>query len=101
MALSKKIENKNGVITNYHRIVSINQIINEQTIIEVASYTSKEKRDEEVNNLKKARETGEYVENDIYIDADHITKEYNEKDDIESAYKYIKGLDKFKGAKDV
>ena len=46
MALSKKIENENGVTTNYHRIVSINEIVNEQTLIEVASYTSEEKREE-------------------------------------------------------
>ena len=47
MALNKKIELKNGVIVNYHRIVSINKITNNANIIEIASYTSKEKRDEE------------------------------------------------------
>ena len=47
MALNKKIQLENGVEVNYHRIVSVNEIINDQTIIEVASYTSEEKRGEE------------------------------------------------------
>ena len=47
MALSKNITLENGVATNYHRVVSMNTITNIQNIIEVASYTSKEKREEE------------------------------------------------------
>lgn len=101
MALNKKIEQENGVTTNYHRIVSINQIVNEQTLIEVASYTSKEKRQEEIENLAKARNNEPYPETNIYIDTEYIGKEYDEKDgDIEDMYNYIKTLDKFKGAKD-
>lgn len=102
MALSKKIELDNGVTTNYHRIVSINQIINEQTLIEVASYTSEEKRQEEQQALENSRKNNEsYPETNIYINTSTISKEYNENDNnIESAYKYLKSLDKFKGAKD-
>lgn len=101
MALSKKIEQENGVTTNYHRIVSINQIINEQTLIEVASYTSAEKRQEEQQALETARKSGEYPEVNIYIDTNTIATDYNGKDgNIEDAYKYLKTLDKFKGAKD-
>lgn len=101
MALSKKIEKDNGVITNYHRIVSINEIVNEQTIIEIASYTSEEKREEEQQALDTARKGGEYTETNIYIDTEYIAKEYDEKDgNIEDAYNYLKTLDKFKGAKD-
>ena len=44
MALIKEIELNNGVKVNYHRIVSVNNITNHVSIIEVASYTSKEKR---------------------------------------------------------
>ena len=40
MALKKEIELENGIIVNYHRIVSINKITNDCNIIEVASYTS-------------------------------------------------------------
>lgn len=101
MALSKKIENENGVITNYHRIVSINQIVNEQTLIEVASYTDKSKREEEQQALETARKGGEYPQTNVYIDTEYIAKEYDEKDgNIGDAYKYLKTLDKFKGAKD-
>ena len=102
MALSKKIEKDNGVITNYHRIVSINEIVNEQTLIEVASYTSEEKRQEEQQALENSRKSNEsYPETNIYIDTEYIAKEYDEKDgNIEDAYEYLKTLDKFKGAKD-
>lgn len=101
MALNKKIENENGVTTNYHRIVSINEIVNEQTLIEVASYTSEEKRTEEQQALATAKKGGEYPQTNVYIDTEYIAKEYNEKDgNIENAYKYLKTLEKFKGAKD-
>lgn len=101
MALNKKIENENGVTTNYHRIVSINEIVNEQTLIEVASYTSEEKREEEQQALATAKKGGEYPQTNVYIDTEYIAKEYNEKDgNIENAYKYLKTLEKFKGAKD-
>lgn len=100
MALNKKIELDNGVITNYHRIVSINQIINGQTIIELASYTNKDKREEEKQAITVAKTTGEFPETDIFIDTKLINKEYAEKESAESAYDYIKTLDEFKGAKD-
>lgn len=101
MALIKKIEEPDGVITNYHRIVSINQIVNEQTLIEVASYTSKEKREEEKTALAKAREGGEYPETNIHIETEFISKEYEEKDNnVQDMYAYLKTLEKFKGSKD-
>ena len=101
MALSKDIELENGIVTKYHRIVSINQIVNEQTIIEVASYINADKREEEKNALKTARETGQYPETNIFIHTEYVNKEYAEDDDIENAYKYIKTLDMFKKAKDI
>ena len=100
MALNKKIELDNGVITNYHRIVSINQIVNNQTLIEVASYTDKSKREEEQQAYKTAKETGTFPEMNVFIDTKFINKEYAEEESVESAYDYIKTLDEFKGAKD-
>lgn len=100
MALNKKIELDNGVTTNYHRIVSINQIINGQTLIEVASYTSKDKREVEKQAYETAKETGEFPEMNVFIDTKIFNKEYAEEEDIKSAYDYIKTLDEFKGAKD-
>ena len=44
MGLEKNITLPNGVRLNYHRIVSVNVITNHQNIVEVASYTSKAKR---------------------------------------------------------
>ena len=48
MALIKEIELDNGVVVRYHRIVSINKITNNCNLIEVASYTTEDKRKEEI-----------------------------------------------------
>ena len=101
MALSKKITLENGVEVNYHRIVSINNIINEQTIIEVASYTSEEKRNEEKNALESGKKSGEAVPMNVFINTNYVSKEYSEKDTPEDCYKYLKTLDEFKNAKDI
>lgn len=94
MALKKEIILDNGVTTNYHRIVSLNNITNIATIIEVASYTSKNKRDEEKSAIKNSEEMN------VFIDTDYINKEYEKDFTIEQAYEYLKTLDKFKNAID-
>lgn len=93
MALEKKIELENGVTVNYHRIVSINKIINNSTIIEISSYTSKDKRIEEKDKV------GNYT--NIYINTTYINKEYNEKENIQDIYNYLKTTDNFSNAEDV
>lgn len=95
MALKKGITLDNGVIVNYHRIVSLNNITNVSTIIEVASYTSKDKREEEKTAIENAEPMN------IYIDTDYINKEYEEDFKIEQAYDYLKTLDKFKDSEDI
>lgn len=100
MALSKKIELDNGVTVNYHRIVSLSKITNQSNIIEVASYTSKEKREEEKEAIKKGQEAGEAISTNIFIDTTYINKEYSETEAIEDSYSYLKTLDKFKDAED-
>ncbi len=92
MGLRKGITLDNGVIVNYHRIVSINNITNVSTIIEVASYTSKDKREEE----KTAIENSEAM--NVFINTNYINKEYEEDFGIEQAYSYLKTLDKYKNA---
>lgn len=92
MALKKEIILNNGVITNYHRIVSLNNITNVSTIIEVASYTSKEKREEEKDAIENATEMN------VFIDTKYINKEYTENLTIKEAYEYLKTLDEFKDA---
>ena len=94
MALKKDITLNNGIVLNYHRIVLITKITNVQTNIEVASYTSEEKRDIE----KEALENGEAF--DVYIHTTYVNKEYDETDTIENLYEYLKGTEMFKDAED-
>lgn len=93
MALKKQIELENGVMVNYHRIVSINKITNKQIIIEVASYTSKEKRQEEIDK--------EGQEMNIFIETTYLNKKYNESDSIQDLYNYLKTTEKFANAEDI
>lgn len=93
MALKKQIELESGIIVNYHRIVSINKITNKSIIIEVGSYTSKAKRQEEIEK--------EGQEMNIFIETTYLDKEYNENDSIEDLYNYLKTTEKFKNAEDI
>lgn len=100
MGLKKEIELENGIKLNYHRIVSINKITNAAIIIEVASYISKAKRDEEAEAIKQGQETGEAVPMNIFIDTTYLSKEYNETETIKDLYDYLKTTDKFLEAED-
>lgn len=95
MALLKEIELDNGVIVNYHRIVSINKVTNHSNIIEIASYTSEAKRQEEIDALQNANEMN------IFIYTTFISKEYDEDETIEDTYTYLKTLDKFQDSVDI
>ena len=92
MALKKQIELENGVTVNYHRIVSINKITNNSIIVEVASYTSEAKRQEEIEKLGQPM--------NIFIETTYLNKEYNETDTIKDLYEYLKTTEKFKNSKD-
>lgn len=94
MALIKEIELNNGVKVNYHRIVSVNNVTNHASIIEVASYTSKEKREQE----KEAFEKGKFI--DAFKETKFIEKEYEEDLNVVSAYEYLKTLPEFSGCTD-
>lgn len=93
MALTKKIELENGVIVNYHRIVSINKITNKSIVIEVASYTSQEKRQEEIEKEGQSM--------NIFIDTTYLNKEYDETNTIQDLYDYLKTTEKFEDAEDI
>ena len=95
MALYKEIILGNGVTVNYHRVVSVNTITNVQNIIEVASYTSKEKREEE----KTAIETG--GESDVFIETTYLNTDYDQTMSVVSAYDYLKTRSEFEGATDL
>jgi adenylylsulfate kinase-like enzyme len=94
MALQKAIELDNGITVNYHRVVSVNNITNQSSIIEVASYTSKTKRLEE----KAAIEAG--TEMNVFIETERPSIAYNQMLDVDGAYAYLKTLDKFTGYTD-
>ncbi len=98
MALKKEIELENGIIVNYHRIVSINKITNNCNIIEVASYTSEKQRNKEKEYYEST--DGEKRMN-VFIETEYIQKEYSENETIEECYEYLKKIDKFKDAEDV
>lgn len=98
MALQKQIELDNGVIVNYHRIVSINKITNNSIIIEVASYTSKEKRQEEIGYYTST-ETEKSM--NVFIDTTYINTDYDENKTIQDLYEFLKTTERFINAEDV
>lgn len=98
MALKKQIELENGIILNYHRIVSINKITNNQTIIEIASYINEDKRQEEMNYYNS---TDENKLMNVFIDTTYINTKYEENKTIKDLYDYLKTIEKFENAEDV
>ena len=90
MAIIKEIELENGIKVNYHRVVSINKVTNSQNIIEVASYTNKQKRKEEIEK------TGQ--ETNIFIHTTYLNTAYDDSININNVYNYLKTLDLFKDA---
>ena len=96
MALSKRIALPSGVQVNYHRIVRIDKIVNVQNVIEVASYTSRAKREEERAAVASAEPMDVYVETGIYEAA------YDPAMTPERAYEWLKAnRPEFEGASDV
>lgn len=94
MALNKSITLDNGIIVNYHRIASVNSITNKASIVEIASYTSKEKREEEKEKI------GNREPINIYIHTQYLSTNYTKDLNVDSAYEYIKTLDMFNGYTD-
>ena len=94
MALLKKMELDSGIVLNYHRIVSINKVTNHATILEIAGYTSKEKREQEIQQLTN----NELVT--AYIDTTFLSVNYDENTNIKDWYAYLKTTEKYSGAED-
>lgn len=109
MALLKEIEQDNGIVLNYHRITSINNITNFITTFEISSYVNENKRLEEkkYQELQMKENRTQEEENElekginVYIDTDYIQIPYDKDVNIDNAYDYLKTLDKFKNAKDI
>lgn len=94
MALLKTIELDSGIILNYHRIVTITKVTNHSTILEIAGYTSKKKREQEVQQFKNGEEIT------VYIDTTFMSVDYDEDTTIKDWYAYLKTTDKYVGAED-
>lgn len=95
MALLKEIELDNGVVLNYHRIVTITKITNHSTVLEIAGYTNKTKREQEVEQFKNGNEIT------VYIDTNFMSVDYNEESTIKDWYDYLKTTDKYLNAEDI
>lgn len=98
MALQKEIELENGIVVNYHRIVSINKVTNNAIIIEVGSYISETKRQEEIDYYNSTEENKSM---NVFIETTYVNKEYNETETIKDLYEYLKATEKFKDAEDI
>ena len=94
MALLKTIELDSGIVVNYHRIVTITKVTNHATILEIASYTSKQKREQEIQQLANNEDVT------VYMDATFMSVPYDEKTTIKDWYAYLKTIDKYSGAED-
>ena len=91
MALIKSITLPNGIIVEYHRVVSVDNITNQSSIIEVASYTNKSKRLEEKEALKNN------IPMDVFIHTEYLNVPYDKDLNVDSAYAYLKTLEQFEG----
>lgn len=90
LLINKQLEN--GINVQYHRIVSITNIVNVQSIIEVASYINSETRKDDVPSSE---------EKNVFIDTQYYNFDYDEDMNISKAYQTLKDLEEFKGAKDI
>lgn len=97
MGLSLQYTLPNGVVLNYHRIVSLITMVGVQTTIEVAGYTSQEKREEELAMLADP----ENNPCDVFIDTRFIAIDYDPDMSVNKAYAYIKALPEYSDAEDV
>lgn len=92
MALQKAIELDSGVIVNYHRVASIMNITNSESVIEVTSYTSVAKRQEEITKLEN------HEPMNVFMETERISLPYDATLDVTAAYTYLLTLDKYSGA---
>lgn len=113
MALSKEIVLDNGIVLNYHRVVSINKITNFKNDIEVASYINEEQRKKEkiYQEVQIKNASGEELTKEekqildeglnVIVKTSVENTKYDESITIENVYDYLKTLPQFEGAIDV
>lgn len=96
MAISLQETLPNGVPLSYHRIVSLTTVVNQQCIIELASYVNQEAREQEL-----AAATDPETGCDVYISTQLISVDYDPEMSVTKAYTLLKGMDEYKDATDV
>lgn len=113
MALKKELLLKNGITVNYHRIIVMNEIINQSIDIQVLSYLDETKRIEEKdfediqNKISKNEEVTEEEMQKIssgfetYTYYSNYQIEYEDNYGIKDAYDYLKTLEEFNDAKNI
>lgn len=79
MALGKSIIGQIGQPLTYHRILSINKITNQSTIISILSYID-----------ENAREAEKQGDENVYKERTEVILDYEEISDIVDAYFYLK-----------
>ena len=89
MALSKKITQEDGVTTEYHRILYVQNTYNSHVSIAVLSLVSAEAREQEKEGDFKPYQRAVTYETEDYTDMT-----------AEQAYDYLKTLPEFEGAED-
>ena len=94
MALFKEKELNNGIVVNYHRIVSIDKITNRSTRLEIASYINKTKRAQEIEQLANGEEIT------VYTHTEYLSLDYDETSTIKDWYDYLKTTEQYKDAED-
>ena len=97
MALKKDIVLDNGIVLNYHRVVSVNNITNQTSIIEVASYINEEQRNKE----KEWYETNSQGDMNVFIETKYYSKGYDKELNVDNAYEYLKTLEDFIESEDI
>lgn len=95
MALLKTIELDSGVVLNYHRIVAITKVTNHGTILEIAGYTSKKKREQEIQQFNNREDIT------VYVDTNFVNVDYDETTTIKDWYDYLKTTEKYSDAEDI
>lgn len=95
MGLKKDIISSNGVPLNYHRVSGLYIHTNNQNVIEIQSYTSQDKRKEEMEAVPLGRP------HDVYKEGKYYDVPYDQNMTISNAYEYLKTLPEFENAKDI
>lgn len=97
MGIIKKNELPNGVNLSYYRIVSLTTVVGVQSTIELAGYTSQEKREEE----QAAIIDPEGSPCDVYIDTQYLAVDYDPDMSVNKAYALLKSMPEWEDAEDV